>query len=63
MPGALPAARVRAWKSAEVAVPPSRPKKAPWAVVRFQNMPSRKVAKSGAFTKPKTSWTMSMAFE
>jgi hypothetical protein len=33
---------------------------APWPVVRRQNMPSRKVANSGAFTKPNTSWSMSM---
>ena len=37
-----------------------RPAKAPWPVVRFQNMPSRKVAKSGALTMEKTSWSASM---
>ena len=36
------------------------PAKAPWAVVRFQNMPSRNVANSGAFTQPKTSCSRSM---
>jgi hypothetical protein len=41
-------------------VPLRSPKKAAWPVVRFQNMPSRKVAKSGALTKEKTSWSMSM---
>ena len=42
-------------------MPSSRPRKAPVPVVRFQNMPSRNVAKSGAFTKANTSWMMSMA--
>ena len=32
-------------------VPASKPVKAAWPVVRFQNMPSRKVANSGALTK------------
>ena len=34
--------------------------KAPWPVVRFQNMPSRNVANSGAFTKLKTSCRKSL---
>ncbi len=38
-----------------------RPRNAPVPVVRFQNMPNRKVAKIGAFTKPNTSWMMSIA--
>ena len=42
------------------AVPVIRPVNAAWPVVRFQNMPSRNVAKSGAFTKLKTSWSVSM---
>ena len=33
---------------------------APWPVVRFQNMPSTKVANSGAFTNAKTSCSRSM---
>jgi len=33
---------------------------APCPVVRFQNMPSRNVAKSGAFTTEKTSCSASM---
>ncbi len=52
---------VSAWKSAEPAMPPNKPRNAPVPVVRFQNMPSRNVAKIGAFTKPNTSWMMSMA--
>ena len=42
-------------------MPPNKPKNAPVLVVRFQNMPSRNVANTGAFTKPNTSWMMSMA--
>ena len=34
---------------------------APVPVVRAQNMPSRKVPNSGAFTKPNTNWMMSIA--
>ncbi len=45
---------------AEAAVPASSPKNAPWPVVRFQNMPSRNVANSGALTKPNTNWMKSM---
>ena len=61
MPGTLPGQIVRAWTSPEVAVPSSRPMKAPVPVVRVQNIPSRNVAKSGAFTKANTSWMMSIA--
>ena len=42
-------------------MPPSKPKKAPVPVRALQNMPSRNVANSGAFTKPNTNWMMSMA--
>ena len=41
-------------------VPATRPTNAPWPVVRRQNMPSAKVAKSGALTKAKTSCSRSM---
>jgi len=41
-------------------VPESRPVKAAWPVVFFQNMPKRKVAKRGALTMEKTSWSASM---
>lgn len=34
--------------------------KAPWPVVRFENMPSRNVANSGAFTKANTNCRKSM---
>jgi len=34
-------------------VPVTNPKNAPLAVARFQNMPSRNVANSGALTKPR----------
>jgi hypothetical protein len=37
-----------------------RPQNAPWPVARFQNMPSRNVAKSGAFTNANTSCSTSM---
>ena len=63
MPGALPEAEVSEWKSAEVPVPASKPRKAPVPVVRAQNMPSRKVANRGAFTKPNTNWMMSIALD
>ena len=42
-------------------MPPNNPRNAPVPVQRFQNMPSRKVANSGAFTKPNTNWMMSIA--
>ena len=48
------------WKIAAPSVPPSRPQNAPWPVARLQNMPSRNVANSGAFTNPNTSCSMSM---
>ena len=51
-----------AWNKAEVMVPRSKPKKAPVPVQRFQNIPKRKVANKGAFTKPNTNWMISMAF-
>jgi hypothetical protein len=41
-------------------VPAKSPQKAPCPVLRFQNMPSAKVAKSGAFTKANTSCSNSM---
>ena len=41
-------------------MPISRPKNAPWPVVRRQNIPSRNVANNGALTNAKTSWSMSM---
>ena len=59
-PGILPLAMVSAWKMVELPMPPNKPRNAPVPVVRFQNMPSSKVAKIGAFTKPNTSWMMSM---
>ena len=52
---------VKAWNRAEPQIPRNRPRNAPVAVVRFQNMPRRNVAKSGAFTNPKTSWMISIA--
>ena len=59
-PGGAPCGRVSPWWSAAAAVPASSPKKAPCPVARRQNMPSRKVANSGAFTNANTSWSMSM---
>ena len=63
MPKALPEEVESEWNRAEVPMPPSRPKKAPWLVVRFQNMPNRNVANSGALTKPNTNWMISMALD
>src|SRR2546423_1076651 len=40
--------------------PVNSPQNAPFAVERFQNMPSKKVANSGAFTNAKTSCKKSM---
>ena len=45
---------------AAASVPASSPVKAPCPVVRFQNIPSRKVAKSGAFTNANTSCSTSI---
>ena len=47
MPHALPEGSVRAWWMVAAAIPETRPKNAPSAVARFQNMPSRNVARSG----------------
>jgi len=41
-------------------VPKTSPLNAPCPVDRFQNIPNRNVAKSGALTKPKTSCSRSM---
>ena len=60
-PGKLPFAIVKAWNSAEPPIPPNKPRNAPVPVVRAQNIPRRKVANSGAFTKPNTNWMISMA--
>ena len=46
--------------TAAATVPSSRPQKAPCPVVRFQNMPSMNVAKSGAFTNAETNCSRSM---
>ncbi len=56
----LPSAIVRPWVSAAATVPLNRPQKAPCPVVRFQNMPSRNVANSGALTKLNTSCSRSL---
>ena len=53
MPLIAPCGKVCPWRSAAAPVPTSNPKNAPWPVLLFQNMPSRKVAKS-AFTKANT---------
>ena len=50
----------QAWWIAAAAVPDSNPPKAACPVVRFQNMPSRKVANNGALTKAKTNCRKSM---
>ena len=42
------------------AVPATSPVNAPWPVVRFQNIPSKKVANSGALTNAKTSCSASI---
>ena len=60
MPGSAPFEIVSPWCIAAARVPDSSPVKAPCPVVRFQNIPSRKVANSGAFTNANTSWSMSM---
>src|SRR5262249_31967929 len=59
-PATAPAGSVRPWCSAAAAVPATRPANAPWPVARFQNMPSRNVASSGAFTNANTSCSTSM---
>ena len=56
----LPSATVSPQVSDAATVPLTNPENAPCAVVRFQNMPSRNVANSGAFTKPKTNCSRSM---
>src|ERR1035438_8429887 len=56
----LPSAVVEERVRTAPKVPRENPAKAPCAVARFQNMPSRKVANNGAFTQPNTSWSRSM---
>ena len=51
----FPSAMVNPCVNAAAKVPASNPQKAPWPVVLFQNMPNKKVANSGPFTKLKTS--------
>ncbi len=56
----FPSAMVSPCTNAAAPVPDNRPTKAPWPVVRFQNMPNKKVANSGAFTKENTNCSTSM---
>jgi hypothetical protein len=56
----IPSALVKPCVKAAATVPLKSPQNAPWPLVRFQNMPSRKVAKSGPLTKLNTSCNMSL---
>ncbi len=60
IPTSAPAGNDNPWCAAAAAVPANKPKKAPCPVVRRQNIPSRNVANSGAFTKANTSCKTSM---
>ena len=60
IPTGDPVGSVSPWCTAAAAVPESRPKNAPCPVVRRQNMPSRNVPNSGAFTNANTSCRKSM---
>ena len=59
-PTTAPAGNDRPWWMAAPTVPATSPQKAPCPVERFQNMPSAKVANSGAFTNANTSCSTSM---
>ena len=56
----LPSASVKLCVNHAASVPASKPLNAPCPVVRRQNIPSKNVANSGAFTNPKTSWSKSI---
>jgi hypothetical protein len=58
--GGEPVEMVSPWWTTAATVPDIKPKNAPCPVARFQNIPSKNVAKSGAFTNAKTNCNTSM---